>query len=104
MQPIPVNAGAMGWEKLKLEHEPKSGGRFAAMFMGMLKPEWDELLSKQGAPRWGQMWREWENSVMQYEAQSGEKISSSTKIANIYRWFPDLFHLAKTTSGDVYSD
>ena len=41
LQMVPKNKGAIGWKRLKMEYEPKSGGRLTAMLMGVLKPEWE---------------------------------------------------------------
>ena len=87
LQMVPHHNGAIGWKRMKEEYEPKSGGRLTAILMGLLRPEWDAA-AKQGAREWELAWKEWEEQVAMYEAQSGEVMSPATKIAIIMRWAP----------------
>jgi len=87
MQMVPRNNGAIGWRRLKLEYEPRSGGRLTAMLIGILKPEWDEAALK-GADAWETAWKTWEKNLSLYEEQSGELLGPATKIAILTRWAP----------------
>ena len=88
MQMVPKGNGAIAWKRMKLEYEPRSGGRLTAMLMGVLKPEWDEAARK-GIRTWELSWKEWERSVAAYEEQATEIVGHGTKIAVLTRWAPE---------------
>ena len=57
------------------------------MLMGLLKPEW-EAAAKQGPREWERAYKEWEQAIAAYEAQSGEMVGHATRIAVVTRWAP----------------
>ena len=75
--------GLLAWRRLHQEYKPKTGGRHNAMFIGLLSPSFpnntsfDESLSA------------WEVVVEEYERETGEVVTSRTRIAVITRYAPD---------------
>ena len=67
--------GAHAWKILLDEYRPRMAGRFNAMLMGLLRPEWDD-----STPFLDQL-AAWEVDCLEYVIQSGQPLTDSTKIA-----------------------
>ena len=91
--------GFLGWKCLVREFQPVTGGRFNAMLTALLHPDWskgDFDLNKAA----------WEKMIIQYETQSGERFTSSMRIATICKYAPshltEAVKIAAMTSLEDY--
>ena len=73
---VPNKNGLEGWRQLMAEYEPSTASRATAMLAALLTPVWgqkpflDELL-------------DWERSIENYEAASGEAFAGRTRCADV---------------------
>lgn len=81
---IPRGNGLESWRSLVRELEPHSGARYASMLGGILAPEWEKLTLK-----FAEGLCDWETHLMHYEAQSGEWVGGTTRVANCTRQGPE---------------
>ena len=74
--------GWVAWRRLCREYEPPSHGRWVAMLVGLLSPEWSST-----TPFWDQL-LQWEAALMKYEAQSNVKVPDEIRCAVIAKHAP----------------
>ena len=92
--------GIVGWKHLTEEYHPQMAGRFNAMLMGLLRPDWTtggnflDLLS------------EWELQCQEHVAQSGQPLTDATQIAVVTQNCPPdvgwVVRMASMQGGDQY--
>lgn len=89
--------GLQAWRLLVDAYEPKIGGRYTAMLMGILSPTWSHVHEKDFL----ETLDVWEVQVRRYEDQSKEKVTSATRCAIIMRNAPGGIRTALRTSSSV---
>ena len=90
--------GFLAWKLICAEFQPQVGGRHNAMLTALLHPDWSRSADFEVGKA------AWEKNIIQYEAQSGERFTSSMRIATICKYAPpaarDAARMADLTSMD----
>lgn len=89
--------GLQAWRLLVDAYEPRVGGRYTAMLMGVIGPQWLHLKESQFL----ETLETWELQVRRYEEQSKEKVTSATKCAVVMRNAPGGIRTALRTSSSI---
>ena len=74
--------GVHAWKILFDEYRPRMAGRFNAMLMGLLSPDWNN-----GSPFLDSL-AAWDVECLEYTTQSGQQLTDATKIAGRYVTLP----------------
>ena len=75
--------GAQAWKILHDEYRPSLAGRFNAMLMGILRPQWDSA-----RPFLDQL-ASWEVECVEYTSQSAQDLSDNTRMAVVSSCCPE---------------
>ena len=89
--------GLQGWRMLVDSYEPRVGGRYTAMLMGILSPQWGHLKEADFL----EALETWETQIRRYEDQSKEKVTSATKCAVTMKNAPGGIRTALRTSSSI---
>ena len=99
LQTCPKGCGFLAWKRLCAEYSPKVAGRWSAMFLGLLHPEWDSSRKS-----FFELLTLWEKDITEYESHSGKKFGGDERIATVTRYAPKAnsgsVQLAAMQSGD----
>ena len=92
--------GVHAWKILFDEYRPRMAGRFNAMLMGLLSPDWNN-----GMPFLDSL-AAWDVECLEYTTQSGQQLTDATKIAVVTSHCPDaakwVVRMASLQMGDDY--
>ena len=89
--------GLQAWRLLVDAYEPKIGGRYTAMLMGILSPQWSHVQES----NFLETLDVWEVQVRRYEEQSRETVTPATKCAIIMKNAPGGIRTALRTSSSI---
>ena len=89
--------GLQAWRMLVDAYEPKIGGRYTAMLMGILSPQWGHVKEADCM----ETLDTWEVQIRRYEEQSKEKITEAIKCAIIMKNAPGGIRTALRTSSSI---
>eukprot|EP00435_Cladocopium_sp_Y103_P033607 s961_g8.t1 len=92
--------GLQAWRMLVDAYEPKVGGRWTAMLMGILSPQWAHLKETDFL----ESLDTWETPVRRYEEQSKEVVTEATKLAVVMKHAPGGLRSALRTSSSAKRD
>ena len=89
--------GLQAWRLLVDNYEPKIGGRYTAMLMGIIGPQWGHIKEAD----FMESVDTWEVQIRRYEDQSREKVTAATKVAVIMKHAPGGIRAALRTSSSI---
>ena len=89
--------GLQAWRMLVDAYEPKIGGRYTAMLMGILSPQWSHVQETS----FMETLDLWEVQVRRYEEQSRETVTPATRCAVIMKNAPGGIRTALRTSSSI---
>ena len=89
--------GLQAWMLLVDNYEPKIGGRYTAMLMGIIGPQWGHIKEAD----FMESVDTWEVQIRRYEDQSREKVTAATKVAVIMKHAPGGIRAALRTSSSI---
>ena len=96
-----ANNGLQAWRMLMDSYEPRIGGRYTAMLMGIIGPQWQNVKESEFL----ETLDSWEVLVRRYQDQSGEEVTPATKCAVVMKFAPQGIRLAlRTSSSAIGSD
>ena len=96
-----ANNGLQAWRMLMDSYEPRIGGRYTAMLMGIIGPQWQNIKESEFL----ETLDSWEVLVRRYQDQSGEEVTPATKCAVVMKLAPQGIRLAlRTSSSAIGSD
>lgn len=96
MNSEPAN-GLQAWRMLVDAYEPRVGGRYTAMLMGVIGPQWGHIKEANVV----EALDTWEIQVRRYEDQSKEKVTAATKCAVVMKHALGGIRTALRTSSSV---
>ena len=86
--------GFQAWRLLHDAYEPKVGGRYTAMLMGIIGPQWSQVTES----AFLETLDSWEILIRRYEEQSNEEVTPATKCAVVMKFAPKGIQMALRTS------
>ena len=89
--------GFHAWKLLVDTYEPKIGGRWTSMLMGIIGPTWQGTKEEDFLEKLD----EWEVQIRRYEDQSNEEVTAATKCAVVMKFAPRGIQTALRTSSSV---
>ena len=89
--------GLQAWRLLVDAYEPRVGGRYTAMLMGIIGPQWGHVKEADFL----ESLDTWETQIRRYEDQSGEKVTAATKCAVVMKNAPGGIRTALRTSSSI---
>eukprot|EP00969_Alexandrium_andersonii_P326473 14425327-Alexandrium_andersonii.AAC.1 len=96
----------MAWRAIVRAYAPEASGRFTAMLMGLLAPDWSDT-EKSGGRSFEEALADWETKVTRYEMEASETVSQGVRIAVVAKHAPThmkhVVRLASVTAKGEYS-
>ena len=89
--------GLQAWRLMVDAYEPRVGGRWTAMLMGIISPSWGHV--KEAA--FMETLDTWEIQVRRYEDQSKETVNDATKVAMVMKHAPEGLRSTLRTSSSI---
>ena len=86
--------GLLAWRLLQETYEPRIGGRWTSMLMGIIGPNWGSVKEEEFL----EALESWEVTIRRYEEQSTETVTAATKCAVVMRFAPKGIQTALRTA------
>eukprot|EP00435_Cladocopium_sp_Y103_P016734 s3384_g4.t1 len=89
--------GLQAWRLLVDAYEPRVGGRYTAMLMGIIGPQWHHIKEQEFL----ESLDNWELQIRRYEDQSRETVTEATRCAVVMKNAPGGIRTALRTSSSI---
>ena len=89
--------GLLAWRLLQETYEPRIGGRWTSMLMGIIGPNWSTVKEEDFL----ESLESWEVTIRRYEEQSSETVTPAIKCAVVMRFAPKGIQTALRTASST---
>lgn len=94
---VEAGNGLLAWRTLVDTYEPRIGGRWTSMLMGIIGPQWSNVTEE----AFLETLEAWEVMIRRYEEQSGEEVTGATRCAVVMRHAPAGIRTALRTASST---